>query len=109
MAQLYNRQAPVNYQEQQSSFEDFLKTFKTTTTEATDALEDLTLNDDDLDEEYDFMDESGDEAARSRRPDRKLKYLRALQNVADRMTNQITIDLDDLSAVSGGRLFAIAN
>ncbi|KAF2671306.1 putative DNA replication licensing factor Mcm7 [Microthyrium microscopicum] len=95
---LFSRPAPVNYSEQQAAFEDFLKTYKTSTVETTDALGDLNLNDDDTDGDYDFMDESGDEATRSRRPDPKLKYMRVLQNVADRATNQVVIDLDDLAA-----------
>lgn len=51
------------------------------------------------------MDESDDGAAgqRSRRQeqnrDPKKKYMQILQNVADRVTSQITIDLDDLDAV----------
>jgi DNA replication licensing factor MCM7 len=81
-----------------AAFEDFLKTYKTSTVEASDALSGLNLNDDELDEEYDFMDESGDES-RPRRPDPKMKYMRMLQNVADRMTGQVIIDLDDLLAV----------
>lgn len=51
------------------------------------------------------MDESDDGAAgqRSRRQghnrDPKKKYMQMLQDVADRVTSQITIDLDDLDAV----------
>jgi hypothetical protein len=80
-----------------AAFEDFLKTFKSSSTEAIEALERLNLEDN-LDEEYDFMDESGDETGRVRRADPKLKYSRVLQQVADRQTNHITIDLDDLAA-----------
>ena len=79
------------------AFEDFLKTFKSSASETADALQDLRL-DDDLDNEYDFMDESGDEAG-TRRIDPKLKYMRILQKVADRDQSQILIDLDDLAAV----------
>jgi hypothetical protein len=81
-----------------AAFEDFLKTYKTSTVEASDALQGLNINDDELDEDYDFMDESGDEA-RSRRPDPKMKYMRMMQNVSDRSTSQVIIDLDDLAAV----------
>jgi len=63
-------------------------------------LSGLNLNDEELDEEYDFMDESGDETGRPRRPDPKLKYMRMLQNISDRGLNQILIELDDLAAVS---------
>jgi DNA replication licensing factor MCM7 len=44
------------------------------------------------------MDESGDEAG-GRRIDPKLKYMRMLQNVADRKVSQVLIELDDLAAV----------
>jgi DNA replication licensing factor MCM7 len=79
-----------------------LKTYKSSSTEATDALQGLRLNEDEFEEEYDFMDESGDETNQPRRIDPKLKYMRLLQNVADRVTAQITIDLDDLDTVCYG-------
>jgi DNA replication licensing factor MCM7 len=82
-----------------AAFEDFLKTYKSTATEAADAFSRLNLEDDDLDEEYDFLDESGDETGRPRKGDPKLKYMRMLQQVADRVSNQVLIDLDDLAAV----------
>jgi len=59
----------------------------------------LDLNDDDLDEEYDFLDESDEEANRTRRINPKLKYMRMLQKVADRTESQVLINLDDLAAV----------
>ena len=65
----------------------------------------MNLGEDGQSDEYDFMDESDDSAAgqRSRRQeqnrDPKKKYVQVLQNVADRVTSQITIDLDDLDAV----------
>jgi hypothetical protein len=89
---------PVNVNaDPPAAFEDFLKTFKSSSAETADALQDLRL-DDDLDNEYDFMDESGDEGG-ARRIDPKLKYMRILQRVADRDQSQILIDLDDLVAV----------
>lgn len=49
------------------------------------------------------MDDSdgGDAGARSRRSDRhpKVKYLKSLQDVADRVTSQVLIELDDLDSV----------
>jgi hypothetical protein len=45
------------------------------------------------------MDESGDESNRAARIHPKLKYMRMLQNVADRKISQVLIDLDDLTAV----------
>jgi DNA replication licensing factor MCM7 len=83
-----------------AAFEDFLKTYKTTSTDAVDALEDLNLDDDDLDDDYDFMDESSDETGRTRqRADPKLKYMRMLQQVADRTSSQVVIELDDVANV----------
>ncbi|KAF1815404.1 MCM-domain-containing protein [Eremomyces bilateralis CBS 781.70] len=92
--------APVNYTEQQDAIQDFLKSFKAI--ETSEALETLNINDDDQDEEYDFMDES-DEGGRgqrrgqtraSRQP--KVKYMRLLQDVADRKSSHVLIELDDL-------------
>jgi hypothetical protein len=79
-----------------------LRTFKSSAVEAVDALQGLQINEEDFDEEYDFMDESGDETNTPRRTDPKLKYMRLLQHVADRTVSQITIDLDDLDAVGFG-------
>jgi len=82
-----------------------LQTFKSSSTEATEQLQDLNLGEDGQSDEYDFMDESDDGAAgqRSQRQehnrDPKKKYMQILQDVADRVTSQITIDLDDLDAV----------
>ncbi|KAJ9668849.1 DNA replication licensing factor MCM7 [Coniosporium apollinis] len=99
---LLTHPSPVNYEEQQAAFEDFLKSYKSTTTEATDRLGNLNIDEDGLSDEYDFMDESddGDAGARSRRSDRhpKAKYLKSLQDVADRVTSQVLIELDDLDS-----------
>jgi MCM N-terminal domain len=112
MAGLFALQNPVDYKRSQgmsihrlahltvtAAFEDFLKNYKSTAAEAADAIARLNLEDEDLDNEYDFMDESGDETG-ARRVDPKFKYLRQLQQVADRQSTQIVIDLDDLAAVS---------
>ncbi|KAH0601005.1 hypothetical protein MHUMG1_02006 [Metarhizium humberi] len=97
--------APVNYDEQQSAFEEFLNDFKTGSPEhtITTAMGDITIDDDDLSDGYDFMDEddeSGDrrrqEKANKRIPQHKYKDL--LQQLADRTIDEITIDLDDLYA-----------
>jgi DNA replication licensing factor MCM7 len=66
-------------------------------------LQDLNLDEDGLSDEYDFMDDAdGDNAAqRTRRRERhpKLKYMKVLQDVADRKQSHILIELDDLEAV----------
>lgn len=92
-----------------AAFEDFLHTFKSATSEAQDALEDLALGDGDS-EEYDFMDDSddadnaGEARGRSsrRRPASKQKYVQMLQDVANRQRTNIVVDLDDLEAVRPG-------
>lgn len=75
---------------------------------------DLQLDDDDdeddFSDEYDFVDEE-DEAQMQRRAARKLerqlakqptrvKYMQLLQKVANRIEDEITIELDDLAEVS---------
>ncbi|EFY92837.1 DNA replication licensing factor mcm7 [Metarhizium acridum CQMa 102] len=94
--------APVDYDEQQSAFEEFLKDFKTSPEHTiTTAMGDITIDEDDLSDEYDFMDEdeeSGDrrrkEKGNQRTPQHKYKEL--LQQLADRTIDEITIDLDDV-------------
>ncbi|KAH0393076.1 MCM-domain-containing protein, partial [Aureobasidium melanogenum] len=83
----------INYEEQQAAFEDFLRSFKASSTEAQDALDELNIDDNDNDE-YDFMDETADGAAQRRSS--KPKYMDHLQRVADRQVDNILIDLDDL-------------
>ncbi|KAJ6446234.1 DNA replication licensing factor mcm7 [Purpureocillium lavendulum] len=96
--------APVNYDTQQKAFEEFLTGFKTSPehTIAT-ALGDITIDEDDLSDEYDFMDDD-DEAGARRQQDKERrrtpqhKYKEILQQLADRTVDEITIDLDDLQA-----------
>ncbi|KAF2810436.1 MCM-domain-containing protein [Mytilinidion resinicola] len=103
---LYTYPTLVHYGEQQTAFEDFLKTFKSTTVEAADQLEGLNIGDDGLSDEYDFMDEDDDGAERARRQARdrnpKQKYVQMLQDVADRVRSEIQIDLDDLDTYEKG-------
>lgn len=82
-------------------FEDFLKTFKSTTVDAADQLEGLNIGEDAESDEYDFMDEDEESANRTRNRDRnpKQKYIQMLQDVADRARSEIQIDLDDLDTV----------
>lgn len=87
-----------------AAFEEFLRSFKSSTSEAEDALEDLALEDGDS-EEYDFMDDAEDGATapgtrRQRRQRRsKQKYMQMLQDVADRKRTNVVVDLDDLDQV----------
>lgn len=101
---LLTHKSLVNYVEQQAAFEDFLQTFKSSATEAVEQLEGLNLGEDGLSDEYDFMDDVDDRTStqRSRRQGRsrnpKPKYMQMLQDVADRVTSEILIDLNDLEA-----------
>ena len=93
------------------AFEDFLSSFKSSSSaseaSATSALQGLNIDEDDLSDEYDFMDDAAEshDANQSGRRDRsrhdpKKKYMEILQKVADRQTSEICIELDDLDAVS---------
>ena len=64
-------------------------------------MEELNLDGDDDSEDYDFMDdvENGNSRTRGRNQGSKVKYMKLLQQVADRKTAQITIELDDLEEV----------
>jgi len=64
----------------------------------------INIEEDDLSDEYDFMDEDEDaqqqraqEKARRRLPQHKYKQL--LQQVADRKIDEVCIELDDLASV----------
>ena len=90
-----------NYTE---AFEDFLKSFKSTTSsEATDALSHLNIED----EEVELVDTPRRRSARNARgsrrqqavPEPKLKYMEQLQEVANRERSSITIELEDLKQV----------
>nr|UWK20589.1 DNA replication licensing factor [Trichoderma balearicum] len=99
--------APVNYESQQSAFESFLKDFKTSPEHTlTTALGNITIDEDELSDDYDFMDE--DEQARDRRRQEKAKkklpqhkYHDMLQLLADRKIDEFPIDLDDIVTWEG--------
>ncbi|KAI9870686.1 MAG: Mcm2-7 hexameric complex component, partial [Pleopsidium flavum] len=109
---LLTYRAPVNYEAQQEAFEDFLQNYKSsssaTETSATNALQDLNIDEDGLSDEYDFMDDVANGS--SKRPagrgdkalDPKKKYMAILQDVADRYTSEVTIELDDLDTYEKG-------
>jgi len=88
---------------------DFLQNFKSsssaTESSATRALEDLNIDEDHLSDEYDFMDDVANGSTRlpagkgDRRQDPKKKYMAMLQDVADRYTSEVMIELDDLDVV----------
>ncbi|KAF2725429.1 MCM-domain-containing protein [Polychaeton citri CBS 116435] len=93
---LLREKAIANYEEQQAAFKEFLENFKSSSSETEDALGDLRL-DGSTPDEYDMVDDfNEDNAAQSRRTKSKTKYLNMLQDVANRTSLQITIELDDL-------------
>ncbi|KAF4123892.1 DNA replication licensing factor MCM7 [Geosmithia morbida] len=94
--------APVNYESQQNALESFLKNYKTSPEQTiTTALGDVTINEDELSDEYDFMDDDEQVTGRhqQQRQQKRVpehKYLVQLQKLANRQTHEITIELDDL-------------
>jgi DNA replication licensing factor MCM7 len=81
-----------------------LKTYTSKSTEATDALGDLNLDEDGLSDEYDFMEDVSNEPGRATRRQAqqqhpKLKYMQQLKEVSNRTKDQILIELDDLAEV----------
>ncbi|KAL2016529.1 hypothetical protein VTK56DRAFT_3423 [Thermocarpiscus australiensis] len=99
---LLQLRAPVDYAAQQAAFENFLSDFKTSPEQTiTTALGNITIDEDDLSDDYDFMDQDDEahqrrqqEKARRRTPQHKYKDM--LQELADRKINEVVIDLDDL-------------
>ncbi|KAH0562260.1 Mcm2-7 hexameric complex component [Trichoglossum hirsutum] len=121
---------PVNYTAQQGqwrcailsmlllikcaeAFVDFLTSFKSSSSpseaSATNALQDLNIEDSDLSDEYDFMDDiDGDHSSRRRarrdaEREPKLKYKNLLQEIANRTKSEVTIELDDLDVYEKSR------
>ena len=97
----------VDYEEQQTAFEDFLVKFKTSPQETiTHAIGQISIADEDLsDDEYDFMDEDdGAQEARRRAKEAQRqprhKYVDMMQQLADRMLDEVLVELDDIASVS---------
>ena len=106
---------PVDYAAQTIAVKDFLNTFKTIQSSseaaATEALQDLNIDEGRTSDEYDFMDDADEmdganTRGASRRQIPKLKYMQILQDVANREKSHLQIDLDDLEIVSPGRMIA---
>ncbi|EEH35675.1 DNA replication licensing factor mcm7 [Paracoccidioides lutzii Pb01] len=102
---LLQYRAPVKYAVQQEIFKNFLRTFKsfssTSENAATEAIEGLRLDGDDINDEYDFMDDTdadGQRARNDRSKEPKLKYMKMLQDVSNRIRTNIVIELDDLDS-----------
>lgn len=98
-----------------AGFENFLQEFKTSPEQAiTQGLGNIAIGDDDLSDDYDFMDED-DEAAQRRQQERarqkgpRYKYKEMLRELADRKIDEVVIELDDLAAVICPRSSADSN
>ncbi|KAI5866553.1 DNA replication licensing factor mcm7 [Durotheca rogersii] len=94
----------VDYGAQQAAFEEFLEKFKTSPEQTlTHAIGQINIYEDDLSDEYDFMDQD-DEAHEQRRREKassklpKHKYADIMQKLADRATDEVLIELDDLAS-----------
>jgi DNA replication licensing factor MCM7 len=65
----------------------------------------MNIDEDDFSDEYDFMDDEEEESSNARRQARSkakqpiLKYVELLQRIADRVEDEITVDLDDIAKV----------
>ncbi|KAI1207997.1 DNA replication licensing factor mcm7 [Annulohypoxylon truncatum] len=94
----------VDYEAQQAAFGNFLEKFKTSPEQTlTHAIGQINIDEDDLSDEYDFMDED-DEAHERRRKEKaaaklpKHKYADMMQKLADRTLDEVLIELDDIAA-----------
>lgn len=69
----------------------------------TTALGNITIGEDDLDDDFDPMDEDNQDGNRGQDKERRRaphhKYKDMLQQLADRVIDEATIDLDDLAIV----------
>ncbi|CAI4216138.1 unnamed protein product [Parascedosporium putredinis] len=100
--------APVDYEKHQTAFELFLSEFKTTADQSiAQAFGNISIEEDDLSDDYDFLDED-EETQQRRRQERReraerrkgphQKYKELLQDLADRKIQEVRVDLDDLEA-----------
>jgi DNA replication licensing factor MCM7 len=85
-----------------------LTEFKTTPEQTiATALGNVTIDEDELSDDYDFMDDddgAAEERQRQRQQKRvpQYKYKEALRQLANRQIDTITVDLDDLQTVCYG-------
>ncbi|TKX25214.1 DNA replication licensing factor mcm7 [Elsinoe australis] len=96
---LLTHRALADYEAQQVAFEDFLRNFKSASSADTaDALGGLNLNGNDTQSDYDFMDDAEEDAQATTngQPKSKQKYMKLLQDIADRRITNLFIELDDL-------------
>jgi len=95
---------PCNHET--AAFKNFLTDFKSSPQETiTHALGSITIDEDDLSDDYDFMDEDDNAQQQQQRRQKKTqpqpprhKYKDLLQQLADRKLSELVVDLDDLHA-----------
>ncbi|KAI0378046.1 DNA replication licensing factor mcm7 [Hypomontagnella monticulosa] len=93
----------VDYEAQQAAFENFLEQFKTSPEQTlTHHIGQVQIDEDDLSDEYDFMDQDDEEHERRRREKvaarmPKHKYADVMQKLADRTMDEVLIELDDVA------------
>ncbi len=88
-----------------AAFEDFLENFKTSPEQSiTHAIGQISIDEDELSDDYDFMDQD-DEAHEQRRKERTAakqpthKYVDLMQKLSNRAVDEVLIELDDVAAV----------
>lgn len=88
-----------------ATFKSFLQDFKASPADSiTHALGGMNIEEEDLDDEYDFMDEDNEDEDRRRqeRANRKKpyhKYKDLMQQLANRDIDEVLIELDDIAQV----------
>jgi DNA replication licensing factor MCM7 len=99
---LLQHKALADYEKQLEAFQSFLEKFETSKTSsesAAEAIDGLHLDGDHTSDEYDFMDDVGDDTRSRSRRRPKRKYMDMLQEVANRERQNIVVELDDLKEV----------
>lgn len=80
-----------------------MQDFKASPTDTiTHALGNINIGEDDLDDEYDFMDDDDQDEDRQENGNRKKpyhKYRDMMRQLADRKIEEVLVDLDDLTQV----------
>lgn len=88
-----------------AAFKSFLTDFKASPADSlTHALGGMDIAEDELDDEYDFMDDDNEEEElqQQERADRKKpyhKYKDLMQQLANRKIDEVLVDLDDVNQV----------
>lgn len=100
-----NVQQTNRYRAWPATFKTFLQDFKASPADSiTHALGGMNIEEEDLDDEYDFMDEDNEDEERRRqeRANRKKpyhKYKNLMQQLANRDIDEVLIELDDIAQV----------